>query len=94
VEGQALDEGIVRTLWLTADEIRASTEHHRSPLLLKCMEDYLAGRRFPLALITTDPSVFLANPKPESPRLQVKKISASSPDGRPWQSVQLPHGSV
>ena len=58
VEGQALDEGIVRTVWLTADEIRASSDRHRSPLLLKCMEDYLAGRRYPLDLITTDPSVF------------------------------------
>jgi 8-oxo-dGTP pyrophosphatase MutT (NUDIX family) len=58
VAGQPLDEGIVRTVWLTADEIRACIEHHRSPLLLKCMEDYLAGRRFPLELVTTDGSVF------------------------------------
>ena len=58
VEGQALDVGIVRTLWLTADEIRASHDRHRSPLLLRCMEDYLAGRRYPLDLFTTDPSVF------------------------------------
>ncbi len=57
-EGQALDDGIVRALWLTADEIRASTERHRSPLLLKCMEDYLAGQRFPLSMVTTDASVF------------------------------------
>ncbi len=61
VQGQALDEGIERTVWLTADEIRASTEHHRSPLLRQCMEDYLAGKRFPLDLITTDPSVLLLN---------------------------------
>ena len=60
VEGQALDVGIVRTLWLTADEIRASHDRHRSPLLLRCMEDYLAGRRYPLDLFTTDPSVFKA----------------------------------
>ena len=59
VEGQALDEGIVRTVWLTADEIRASVERHRSPLLLRCMEDYLAGRRYPLDMVTTDSSVFL-----------------------------------
>lgn len=59
VAGQALDEGIVRTVWFTADEIRASTEKHRSPLLLTCMEDYLAGRRYPLDMITTDPSVLL-----------------------------------
>ena len=59
VEGQPLDEGIVRTLWLTADEIRASVDRHRSPLLLRCMEDYLAGCRYPLALVITDPSVLL-----------------------------------
>jgi phosphatase NudJ len=58
VEGQALDVGIVRTVWLTADEVRASSQRHRSPLLLRCMEDYLAGRRYPLDMITTDPSVF------------------------------------
>ena len=59
IEGQPLDEGIVRTVWLTADEIRASVDRHRSPLLLRCMEDYLAGRRYPLDMVTTDPSVLL-----------------------------------
>ena len=54
---RALDTGIVRTLWMTADEIRATTERHRSPLLLRCMEDYLQGQRFPLSLVFTDPSV-------------------------------------
>ena len=58
VAGQALDEGIVRTVWLTADEIRGCVARHRSPLLLKCMEDYLAGQRFSLALVRTDVSVF------------------------------------
>lgn len=61
VAGQALDEGIVRAVWLTADEIRACAHSHRSPLLLTCLEDYLAGQRFPLDLITTDPSVLLPN---------------------------------
>ncbi|MEJ8845023.1 NUDIX hydrolase [Variovorax rhizosphaerae] len=56
-----LDTGIVRTLWLTIDEIRASTERHRSPLLLQCIEDYLAGQRYPLGLIHVDPSVTLPN---------------------------------
>jgi ADP-ribose pyrophosphatase YjhB (NUDIX family) len=56
--GRALDEGIVRTLWLTPEEVRASRDRHRSPLLLRCMEDYLAGVRHPLAAITTDASVF------------------------------------
>lgn len=52
-----LDDGIVRTVWMTADEIRASVARHRSPLLLECIEDYLAGQRYPLDLIHTDPLV-------------------------------------
>ena len=55
---RALDEGIVRTVWMTPDEIRATRERHRSPLLLRCLDDYLAGKRYPLDLITTDASVF------------------------------------
>jgi phosphatase NudJ len=55
--GRALDTGIVRTLWLSADEIRQSTARHRSPLVLQCLEDYLAGRRYPLELVSTDASV-------------------------------------
>lgn len=54
-----LDTGIVRTLWLTPDEVRASAPRHRSPLVLRCMEDYLAGQRFPLDLIHTDASITL-----------------------------------
>ena len=56
-----LDTGIVRTLWLTPDEVRASAPRHRSPVVLRCIEDYLAGQRFPLALIHTDASVSLLN---------------------------------
>ncbi len=58
--GRALDDGIVRTLWLTPDEVRASADRHRSPLVLRCMEDHLAGRRFPLDVVYTDPGVSLA----------------------------------
>ena len=60
VAGQALDEGIVRTVWLTADEIRACAAVHRSPLLLTNLEDYLAGRRYPLDIIHADESVYAA----------------------------------
>jgi ADP-ribose pyrophosphatase YjhB (NUDIX family) len=52
-----LDHGIVRALWLTPEQIRASSERHRSPLLMRCVEDYLAGVRHPLSLIYTHPSV-------------------------------------
>jgi 8-oxo-dGTP pyrophosphatase MutT (NUDIX family) len=57
VEGQALDEGIERTVWMTEAEIRASADRHRSPLLLRCLDDYLAGKRYPLDLVYADPSV-------------------------------------
>ena len=55
---RSLDHGIVRTLWLTADEVRASAARHRSPLL-RCMEDYLAGRRYPLEMVSCDASVIM-----------------------------------
>lgn len=55
-----LDAGIVRTLWMTPDEMRASAARHRSPLVLRCMEDYLAGQRHPLDLVHTDLSLFSA----------------------------------
>ena len=58
VPGRTLDTGIVRTLWMTPDEIRASTARHRSPLVLGCIEDFVAGRRYPLGAITTDPTVY------------------------------------
>lgn len=55
---RALDDGIVRTLWMTLEEVRASRERHRSGLVLRCIEDHAAGRRLPLDAITTDPSVY------------------------------------
>ena len=57
--GAQLDKGIVRTLWMTPQEIRQSTARHRSPLLLRCMEDYLNGQRLPLSSLYTDKSVSL-----------------------------------
>ena len=45
------------TLWMTAAELRGCVGRHRSPLVLKCIEDHLAGLRYPLALVTTDGSV-------------------------------------
>ena len=57
--GRTLDTGIERTLWLTPDEIRASQDRHRSPLLLRCVEDHATGRSYPLSLLHVDPSLFL-----------------------------------
>ena len=60
---RTLDTGILRTVD-DADEIRACPERHRSPLLLACLEDYLAGQRHLLTLVHTDPSVMQAPNQP------------------------------
>ena len=54
--GRPLDDGIVRTLWLTPAEIEASQARHRSPLVWRCVQDHLAGRRFALDAVHMDPS--------------------------------------
>ena len=55
---RGLDEGIVRVLWMTHEELRASADRHRSPMVLRCVEDYLAGVRIPLEQVHTDASVY------------------------------------
>jgi 8-oxo-dGTP pyrophosphatase MutT (NUDIX family) len=45
---QALDTGIVRAIWLTHEQLRAQPQRLRSPLVLRCLEDYLLGKRQPL----------------------------------------------
>ena len=59
LQGLKLDDGIVRTLWLTPAEVRASAARHRSPLVWRCIADHQAGRRHPLDLLSTDASVYL-----------------------------------
>jgi phosphatase NudJ len=57
--GRRLDPEIARTLWLTPQELRACLPRHRSPLLMRCVDDHAAGRRYPLESIYSDPSVRL-----------------------------------
>jgi len=49
-----LDKEIVRLHWLTADEVKDRQAQHRSPLVQRCVEDFLAGRGFPLELFSRD----------------------------------------
>ena len=65
-QNRKLDTGIVRTVWLSSNEIRASVDRHRSPMVLRCMEDYLAGQRFSPDILHTDPSVTGIYPLPDS----------------------------
>ena len=64
--GRALDAGIVRTLWMSLADVRASRERHRSPLVLRCIEDRVAGRRLPLDTVYSDPSVFASDADKEA----------------------------
>jgi len=49
---RALDEGILRALWLDYADLAALRPMHRSPLVLRCVDDYCAGLRHPLDLVT------------------------------------------
>jgi len=46
--GQPLDHGIVQTHWFSRTELLQRQPRLRSPLVLRCVEDYLGGRRLPL----------------------------------------------
>ena len=49
-----LDQEIVALHWLSREELKGRASQHRSPLVLKCVDDYLAGRNFPLELLSKD----------------------------------------
>jgi 8-oxo-dGTP pyrophosphatase MutT (NUDIX family) len=47
-----LDDGIVRAVWMSADEMRSQAMLMRSPQVLTCVEDYLSGKQYPLSVLT------------------------------------------
>lgn len=49
---QLLDQGIIRAVWMTEEEVRASQARHRSPLVLRCVEDFLSGKKYPLDILS------------------------------------------
>ena len=51
IPGAALDEGIVRALWMTPEELQAEAARHRSPLVWRTAADFLGGCRHPLSLV-------------------------------------------
>jgi 8-oxo-dGTP pyrophosphatase MutT (NUDIX family) len=53
-ENRPLDKEIVGVHWLTPDEIRARSAEHRSPLVQQCVDDYLAGRSYPLDVFSRE----------------------------------------
>jgi 8-oxo-dGTP pyrophosphatase MutT (NUDIX family) len=53
-----LDHGIVRTVWMTPDEIRAAHDRHRSPALQRNVDDFIRGVRHPLETVYVDPGLY------------------------------------
>ncbi len=51
-QNRKLDKEIVELHWLTPDELKARSAMHRSPLVQQCVDDYLAGRRFALEVLS------------------------------------------
>jgi ADP-ribose pyrophosphatase YjhB (NUDIX family) len=50
-ESLALDEGIIRALWMSRDELAAQPKKLRSPLVLSSIDEYFAGERYPLSIL-------------------------------------------
>src|SRR3989344_8497826 len=48
---RTLDDGIVRAVWMSPQEIRAEKTRHRSPQVERCLNDYLAGQHYSLELL-------------------------------------------
>jgi 8-oxo-dGTP pyrophosphatase MutT (NUDIX family) len=48
---RTLDHGILRTRWLSREELAEPRMRLRSPIVLQCVDDYLTGARYPLSLI-------------------------------------------
>jgi ADP-ribose pyrophosphatase YjhB (NUDIX family) len=51
-ERAQLDDGILARRWMSLGDIRARRAELRTPAVLKCVEDYLAGRREADGLLT------------------------------------------
>jgi 8-oxo-dGTP pyrophosphatase MutT (NUDIX family) len=52
--GRQLDKEILAAVWLTPEELDRRFAEHRSPLVRQCVDDFLAGKRYPLAVLSTD----------------------------------------
>lgn len=48
---QALDDGIIRAVWMTREELIERKTQLRSPMVLRCIDDYLANKRYPLDML-------------------------------------------
>ena len=48
---QRLDDGILHAVWKSRDELILQQDKLRSPMVINCIDDYLAGKRYPLDML-------------------------------------------
>lgn len=72
-----LDRGIARALWLTREELIARTERLRSPMVLKCVDDFIARKSYPLDLLQHITA--LADGTPVEPRITAAESPLNDP---------------
>lgn len=48
---QTLDDGIIRALWMSREELASQANKLRSPMVLRCIDDYLQGKHYPLDIL-------------------------------------------
>jgi len=47
----ALDDGIIQAVWMSRDELTQQQQQLRSPMVINCIDDYKAGKRFPMDML-------------------------------------------
>lgn len=75
--GRSLDRGIARALWMTRDELVGRPHRLRSPMVVQCVDDYLAGIRYPLEILQ---HLVAPTPGPEF-RPTVSAVRTDAPRG-------------
>ena len=50
--GNSLDDGILRTVWMSREELEANRYRTRSPLVIRCIDDYISGKEYPLDILS------------------------------------------
>jgi len=58
IAGRSLDRVIVQTVWLSRQELAQRSSEWRSPLVARCIDDYLSGQRYPLDVLYAHPAAF------------------------------------
>lgn len=48
---QTLDDGIIQATWKSREQLIENSDKLRSPMVINCIDDYLAGKRYPLEML-------------------------------------------